>query len=48
MSDHDAWPKAIARDSKGEYLLAVAASAWQAWQAAWKAKDAAYVPRIQK
>lgn len=34
MSDDGKWPRAIERDSKGEYLLAKAASDWTVWQAA--------------
>lgn len=33
MSDNGAWPKAVERNSKGDYLLSQAGFAWRVWQA---------------
>nr|WP_297388199.1 hypothetical protein [uncultured Roseateles sp.] len=33
MSDGGTWPKAVERDGNGQYALAMAAAAWQVWQA---------------
>lgn len=35
FSDSGEHPKAIERDNKGEYMLASACSAWNAWREAW-------------
>lgn len=42
MSDQGVWPKAVAKDSRGEYLLMQTASAWVAWRAAWAARSKAW------
>ncbi len=35
MSDDGKWLNAIQRNDKGDYVIAVAVSAWTTWQAAW-------------
>lgn len=37
MTDGGKWPKAVERTPSGDYRLALTATAWRTWQAAWKA-----------
>ena len=45
MSDDGEFPKAVARDRTGGYLLSQAAYGWCVWRAAW---DAARLPPAPK
>lgn len=46
-SDNGKWPKAIERDSKGDYLLLQTATGWMWWQEAWQAASRApVVPQV--